>query len=154
MVQIIIPPLSSPQKLIMLELQGSIETEGPDLQDTDLGDLEFDKKGTPYLTIGHHRLEGQLVKLDKPFAVVRKRDSSPVDPCPSPPQSTYAMDIDSDALLPSSPPLASSQLAREHDAMNQRMVIYDVVTVLREKFVFKQRPELMVAEELRGMVRM
>lgn len=64
------------------------------------------------------------------------------------------MDIDSDALLPSSPPLASSQLAREHDEMNRRMVIYDVVTVLREKFVFKQRPELMVAEELRGMVKM
>lgn len=38
----------------MLELQGSIETEGSHLQDTALGDLEFDKKVRVKLHRGWH----------------------------------------------------------------------------------------------------
>ncbi|RUS25073.1 chromosome transmission fidelity protein 8 [Jimgerdemannia flammicorona] len=149
MVQIIIPPPTSNHPMVMLELQGNIETNATDLQGVKLGELEFDAKGTPFLTIGHHRLEGKLVKLAKPLAVVRRRDSS-AGPSTPPAIAAHVMDIDSDALLPSSPPPASSQVAREHEATNKRMIVYDVVTVLKEKYVFKQRPELLVPEEVKG----
>ncbi|KAJ3143172.1 Chromosome transmission fidelity protein 8, partial [Irineochytrium annulatum] len=63
---------------IIVELQGTIEVSNSDGTEGEggvaglpLGDL-FMENGKPVLIIGRHRLVGEIVKLKKPFAVVRR----------------------------------------------------------------------------------
>lgn len=79
-----------------------------------------------YLVIGHQRVEGKKVKLAKPFAVIKKR----------PKNDEHRMDIDDD-----------------DDDETRSSSYYDTVAILREKYVFTQRPSLMVHETLRGLTR-
>lgn len=38
-----------------------------------IGDLHFQKNGTPLFIIGHHLLYGKESKLEKPFALLEKK---------------------------------------------------------------------------------
>lgn len=73
--------------------------------------------------IGHQRLVGKKVQLSKPFAVIKKRKII----------ETATMDIDDDPSQPAA--------------------YFDTVAILREKYVFAQRPSLVVQENLRGLTR-
>lgn len=73
-------------------------------------------------------MEGKKVKLPKPLAVIRKRgDQSGLKD---------NMDVDND-----------------EDTTTEPTSTYDTVAILREKFVFTQRPLLQVQPGLRGLTR-
>lgn len=75
-------------------------------------------------------MEGKKVKLPKPLAVIRKRGD----------QSSGLkdnMDVDND----------------DEDTTTEPTSTYDTVAILREKFVFTQRPLLQVQPGLRGLTR-
>jgi chromosome transmission fidelity protein 8 len=63
----------------MLELNGelilpSMSEEGVDPKgDLELGSLSFMDAISPRMIIGGHELKGKVVKLDKPFAILKKR---------------------------------------------------------------------------------
>ncbi|WFD30328.1 hypothetical protein MSPP1_001346 [Malassezia sp. CBS 17886] len=62
--------------LVLIELQGALEMDHVDPHGGQtIGTLHFPPGGedTPVLQISHHRLEGTLVKLAKPLAVLEKR---------------------------------------------------------------------------------
>ncbi|KJZ80442.1 hypothetical protein HIM_00292 [Hirsutella minnesotensis 3608] len=82
--------LQTPSGLALLELQGTInlptDSKGEDLQDVEVGKLEFpdyvpDAEGSAWmkrvhLYIGQHqRLTGEVKKLPKAMAIVRRRGS-------------------------------------------------------------------------------
>ena len=53
----------------IFELQGTLERHGVPFDGEELGALEL-VRGTPFLTIGIHRLEGKFVNLKKPMVVL------------------------------------------------------------------------------------
>ncbi|VDD80960.1 unnamed protein product [Mesocestoides corti] len=60
----------------MIELQGEIiNKSGGTLDGKFIGDLHFTKENEPVLIIGHHLLQGKIVKFPKPFAVIRRERS-------------------------------------------------------------------------------
>ena len=64
----------------LVELQGQLETRGQaPFDNMHIGDLHFDPRGSPRLIIGHHLLDGKVVQLDKPFAVLRKKSGAGVE---------------------------------------------------------------------------
>ncbi|KAH9949995.1 Ctf8-domain-containing protein [Amylocystis lapponica] len=113
-----LPPQLIPfgsDEVVLIELQGTLEVEGVKEGQT-VGKLSVDtatKKST--LFIGHHLLEGKLVKLPKPLAVLHRPTQD----------STDQMD------------LSTSQ-------RTESQVEWDVVTVVRHKIVFSKRPMPMV----------
>ncbi|KAG0178556.1 Chromosome transmission fidelity protein 8 [Apophysomyces sp. BC1034] len=120
MVQAVIWPLATSEnqkELIILDFQGSLHAAAADVRGTNIGNITLDK-ATATLIVGHHRLQGKKVPLNKPLAVIRKREKMDM------------MDTDED-IRPA--------------------VDYDVVTILREKYIFSQRPGLIVQESLRGL---
>ncbi|OSX57620.1 hypothetical protein POSPLADRAFT_1155935 [Postia placenta MAD-698-R-SB12] len=104
------------EEVILIELQGSLEAEG-DKQGQTVGKLRIDdatKKST--LRIGHHLLEGKLVNLPKPLAVLHRRPSD------------TAADGDT-----------SMNDADEPDSKRPHAG-WDVVVIVRRKMVFSKRP--------------
>ncbi|KAL5022738.1 hypothetical protein ScPMuIL_001893 [Solemya velum] len=62
---------------VLIDLQGSLETRHPvPLSGRFVGDLHFTQKDVPILIIGHHILYGKTVHLEKPFAVLVKKERS------------------------------------------------------------------------------
>ncbi|KAI9255058.1 Ctf8-domain-containing protein [Phascolomyces articulosus] len=109
--------------LILLEFQGNFQSSETQVQNLKMGDITFNNDKAT-LVVGHHRIEGKKVKLPKPFAIIRKR----------PQEGEEMMDTDTATNTTSS-------------------VVYDTVTILKEKYVFSQRPGLIVQESLRGLTR-
>ncbi|TFY83784.1 hypothetical protein EWM64_g228, partial [Hericium alpestre] len=122
-------------ELALIELQGSLEVEG-DKRGQTVGKLTIDAdgkvclltvsyppkltlhaplKGKPTLLIGYHLLEGKIVNLSKPLAVLHRTAPPSAD--------ADAMDVDSDA--PASPS-------------------YEIRAIVRKKLVFSKRPMPMV----------
>jgi len=60
---------------VIIELQGSIEIEGEKLGEF-IGNLDVTNIEKPTLKIAHHLLEGRLVKLQKPLAVLLRNDGA------------------------------------------------------------------------------
>ncbi|KAF7727366.1 Chromosome transmission fidelity protein 8 [Apophysomyces ossiformis] len=124
MAQAVIWPLTTSEnrkELVILDFQGSLLADDPDVRGSPIGQITFDKASAT-LIVGHHRLQGKKVALSKPFAVIQKREE--VD----------RMDTDEEGIHP--------------------VVDYDVVTILREKYIFTQRPGLIVQESLRGLTKL
>ncbi|KZO91535.1 hypothetical protein CALVIDRAFT_341206 [Calocera viscosa TUFC12733] len=118
--------------LLLLELQGSLVVSGVP-EDGEGGGVvgEFTmNEEKPTLRIGHHMLEGKVVTLPKPLAVLRKR----VVPASSQPR------------IPT--PSEESPLQKEEDDMMLDEAAggtsYEVVEVVRKKVVFSRRPALVV----------
>lgn len=60
----------------IVELQGDLVSESDvSFEGKFIGDLHFEKSGTPILIIGHHLLYGKEMKLEKPFALLQKQTS-------------------------------------------------------------------------------
>ncbi|KAF9977490.1 hypothetical protein BGZ73_005877 [Actinomortierella ambigua] len=58
---------------MLLEFQGTIQMDGASWNDQVLGNLSLvDGTNNAVLIIGNHRLEGKVVKLDRPMLLVRK----------------------------------------------------------------------------------
>ncbi|ORZ23511.1 Ctf8-domain-containing protein [Absidia repens] len=111
------------KELSLLEFQGSFHGNGDD-QMKNVKIGDIEvDKDKMFLLIGHHRIEGVRKKLLKPLAVIHKRTTS-----------ATTMDID--------------QINDTGPAME-----YDVTTIIKEKFVFTNRPRLIVKESLRGMTK-
>lgn len=57
----------------IIELQGDLKFDSPDVTNKYIGDLHFLKAGIPIFIIGIHVLHGKEVPLPKPFAVLIKK---------------------------------------------------------------------------------
>jgi len=62
-------------EVVILELQGSLETEG-DYSGETIAQLDMSIPTKPTLRIGHHLLEGKIASLPKPLAVLRTDTNS------------------------------------------------------------------------------
>merc|ERR1719192_2464890 len=61
----------------VIELQGELEIRngGQNFDTKYFGDLHY-KNGKPVLILGHHILNGEVKKLDKPYAVLEKQNAN------------------------------------------------------------------------------
>ncbi|KAK7690444.1 hypothetical protein QCA50_005542 [Cerrena zonata] len=102
-------------ELILVELQGSLEVEGDNIGAT-VGKLSVDPSTKkPTLLIGHHLLEGKLVNLPKPLAVLH---NSPLQNTANDESNSMSVDGESKGSSKS----------------------WDVVAVVKKKMVFAKRP--------------
>ncbi|KZT01384.1 uncharacterized protein LAESUDRAFT_686700 [Laetiporus sulphureus 93-53] len=109
-------------ELVLIELQGSLEVKG-DREGQVVGKLRIDDATQkPTLLIGYHLLEGRLVNLPKPLAVLHRR-SLPSDAHDDIPMD----DVD-----------ASKRRSSEKG--------WDVVAIVKRKMVFSKRPMPMVSK--------
>lgn len=176
-----VPPplvrLSPSGELVLVEMQGTLEMEGGDPRGGEtIGTLTFPpgREDKPILQISHHRLEGTIVKLRKPLAVLQKRTaprsrqpaSPPTSPTASPTLSrqrareTLVTPPRSSAAAPaSSSPMPArpaslldgyADFSSPHAGASDGMPLptttsYAIVTLIRHKLLFSQRPEPIVA---------
>ncbi|VDC07551.1 unnamed protein product [Peniophora sp. CBMAI 1063] len=103
-------------EVALVELQGELEVEG-DKSGQVAAKLTLDPEGKkkPSLRVGHHLLEGKIVNLSKPLAVLEKQSREPED--------SEDASISSSATPPS----------------------YAIRAIVRKKLVFSKRPMPMVA---------
>ena len=103
----------------IVELQGTLEMQAhckdDPLAGKLIGDLHFTASGEPTLIIGHHILYGKMTKLEKPFAIVKKRGGVGND----------SLGVGSDS--------AATQTR------------YDVMGLIKHKLLFNQRPKPIIA---------
>jgi chromosome transmission fidelity protein 8 len=88
-----------------------------------LGAFAF--KGKPTLRIGHHLLEGKIVSLPKPLAVLQRVCAPP------PPLNSHDEDADADAQAD------DTQHGSNGDTTTTS---YAIRTLIRKKIVFSKRP--------------
>jgi len=113
-------------EIVLIELQGTLEVDG-DRAGQMVGKLVVDtatKK--PTLLIGHHLLEGKLVNLPKPLAVLHRTCS------------TTEGSEDEDASM--------ADDSETHPKRTQSA--WDIVAVVKRKMVFSKRPMPMVGRIL------
>lgn len=143
--QIVIPSSQNSQnqdpQLVLIEFQGTLECNQHDLRGISVGDLEEDNK----VCIAS-------LKAMKPWA----------HHLHSFPQGKVYLTVGHHKLegkkTKLSKPLAviSKRSTENLDAMDTdqlRPVTYDIVNILKEKYVFAHRPSLLVQEDLRGLMK-
>ncbi|THH32253.1 hypothetical protein EUX98_g1954 [Antrodiella citrinella] len=129
-----LPPQLAPfgsDELILIEMQGTLETDSK-RAGMMVGTLDIDdrtKKST--LRIGHHLLEGKLVNLPKPLAVLYRP--------PRPPTITED-DMDEEERS-----VEEEDVERDWAGAKKEQRGWDVVAVVKKKMVFSKRPMPMVA---------
>jgi len=120
----------SHDEVVLIELQGSLEVECTDISERDgklVGKLKMDETtNRPTLLIGHHLLEGKIVTLPKPLAVLHRSDavSSTTDNGNRDTDRDENMDIDDD---------------RSHVSPNA-VGGWDLIAVVKRKILFSKRP--------------
>ncbi|GFN75171.1 chromosome transmission fidelity protein 8-like protein [Plakobranchus ocellatus] len=109
----------------IVELQGDLETRHPvPLSGKFIGDIHFTHKDAPVLIIGHHILQGKVITLEKPLAVLVKSSR--------PDSGASEMDTRSDdKLQPMTKPQSSTT--------------YLVEAIITKKILFKTRPKPIIA---------
>ncbi len=106
----------------IVELQGELETRDQmPFDQMHIGDLYFNKKGTPQMIIGHHLLTGKVEKLDKPYAVLKKHVSE-----------SHSMDLEQ----------------TDSEQLESQSTEYRVVAMVTRKVIFKNRPKPIVTKTL------
>ncbi|KAH8990288.1 Ctf8-domain-containing protein [Lactarius akahatsu] len=111
-------------ELFLLELQGDLEVSG-DKRGQLVGHLTIDDsgKGKPTLRIGYHLLEGTIVSLAKPLAVLQRPDED---------ISMHCGDDGGEELGAPGEGTASTAAATATS--------YTIRTLVRKKIVFSKRP--------------
>ncbi|KII85100.1 hypothetical protein PLICRDRAFT_331314 [Plicaturopsis crispa FD-325 SS-3] len=105
-------------EVVLIELQGALEVECNAPTDRDgqmVGKLRMDEgSGKPTLFIGHHLLEGKIVTLPKPIAVIHRpaRSSQPTD----------------------------EEGGEGEEGGAQGQVGWDMLAIVKRKIVFSKRP--------------
>ncbi|KAF9919465.1 hypothetical protein FBU30_010986 [Linnemannia zychae] len=65
------------QSTVMLEFQGIMEMDGPTWAGNALGQLSILDGGVKaQLVVGNHRLDGKVIKLDRPLLLIKKQQQS------------------------------------------------------------------------------
>jgi chromosome transmission fidelity protein 8 len=142
----------SHEEIVLIELQGTLEVECTHISESDgklVGKLKIDEasvsaviiallrcgnltgivlQNKPTLLIGHHLLEGKIVTLPKPIAVLHR----------------------SDTISPRRGVIRADQIANEDEEIDvddegsqissQNAVAWDVVAVVKRKILFSKRP--------------
>uniref|UniRef100_A0A8D8S638 Chromosome transmission fidelity protein 8 homolog n=1 Tax=Cacopsylla melanoneura TaxID=428564 RepID=A0A8D8S638_9HEMI len=108
----------------LIELQGDLESRnGSRMENKFVGDLHFQKNGTPILIIGHHILHGKVQKLETPLAVMKKIDSN-----------SDITDTDLNGI----------DFLDQNDSKDTKNVEYEILVVITRKMIFKTRPKPIV----------
>lgn len=147
MVQILIQLSDNLEEWGLVELQGQLETRDEIAFDNmHIGDLHFDSKGTPNLIVGHHLLTGKVVELEKPFAVLKKTQTSGK---PAPHSSVQ----DSDEELESDTITGSMECGPRGPHSDGGTSQYEVTALITKKIIFKNRPKPIITKTLPRKVR-
>ncbi|KIJ51482.1 hypothetical protein M422DRAFT_44013 [Sphaerobolus stellatus SS14] len=110
-------------EIVLIELQGSLEVpqDGTKKDGGNIGVFRV-VNDKPTLTIGYHLLEGKLVSLSKPLAVLYKTNHDD-DPDGA---AGWSMDVD--------------ESNRNGAPKSNGETSYDVVAIIKRKVVFSKRP--------------
>ncbi|KAH9064047.1 Ctf8-domain-containing protein [Lactarius vividus] len=120
-------------ELFLLELQGDLEVSG-DKRGQLVGQLTIDDsgKGKPTLRIGYHLLEGTIVSLAKPLAVLQRMPTPSRSQIPPPPQ------LDEDISMHCGGDDGGEELGAPDEGAASTS--YTIRTLVRKKIVFSKRP--------------
>ncbi|KAL8290435.1 hypothetical protein RQP46_002693 [Phenoliferia psychrophenolica] len=134
-----------------LELPGSEKADGVDMGGTIVGKLDTTEPNKPILQIAHHRLEGKLVKLVEPYALLRTTPAATPLPLSSSSESLpprLSDSIPTPSTTEDAPPLANGDDAappepslRDVQDGEQGQPRIDILALIRRKIVFSRRPE-------------
>ncbi len=108
-------------------------------------------KGKPTLRIGHHLLEGKIVNLPKPLAILQRTCVvPPPSPPPPPPPSTdsYKNTLDENGDIDGDVDMRHSDNCETKDGNNKSTpaaaaaiaMSYAIHTLVRKKIIFSKRP--------------
>eukprot|EP00741_Cyanophora_paradoxa_P006099 tig00000983_g5914.t1 len=122
------PGSQDPMEWGGIELQGELECEeGVNPDGLKFCTMAMEGKGTPVLYFGNHKIEGREVELKKPLAILHKRRRE----CAEGEDASPAPDA----------PLREAEGRAGEAARGAGDVEYEVVGVLRRKYIFKTRPK-------------
>ncbi|KAI5477620.1 hypothetical protein MNV49_006107 [Pseudohyphozyma bogoriensis] len=134
------PPLAFiDEEPFIVELQGSLELHGAapdesqDMSDVVVGKIDLSEPTKPILQIAHHRLEGKLVSLSEPYALLRTTPAPTAPTVPAAPVATQ--DITSSPL---------KERGKDKDDEEVTPPKIEIVSLVRRKIVFSKRPEPLV----------
>ncbi|KAI8813355.1 hypothetical protein BJ742DRAFT_790125 [Cladochytrium replicatum] len=160
-------PEPGPDEWFLIELQGIVGTDSNSgsVSGLNLGELTFDGE-MPILTIGHNRLKGKRIRLEKPVAVLRKESehlSKPTNiartsqPSENYPElwgaqtlaisesmnfgNSFMDDSFEDTGFPATQPLEEAQ---SEEGVKTR---WQIVAVAWYKYLFNDRPDHIVRSE-------
>ncbi|XP_013780276.1 chromosome transmission fidelity protein 8 homolog [Limulus polyphemus] len=124
----------------VVELQGDLESKsGQEMHGSFVGDLHYTKKGA-ILIIGHHILFGKTVDVDKPFIVLRKKNSLTE-------HHHEANMLRSQKSLEHTQEEEASEVSVSIENLYDKhnySTYYEVHAIVRKKILFKTRPKPIV----------
>ncbi|KAH8117932.1 hypothetical protein DFH11DRAFT_1699199 [Phellopilus nigrolimitatus] len=117
------------EEVVLIELQGAFQVEG-DKSGQLAARINVENDAKPTLRIGHHLLEGKMVNLPKPLAVLVKKTANGSQP--------HSENLDTDAMD------VEGMSRAEGDSKADGMCEYDMLAVVKRKVLFSKRPMPMV----------
>lgn len=134
----------------LVELQGQLETRDQvPFDDMHVGDLHFDPRGIPHLIIGHHLLDGKVVKLEKPLAVLRKKGRTSTTSAEERTRD-HSMELGCDGADSRSndESLQAEAGAVDHSVPpGEACREYEIIALITRKIIFKNRPKPIVTKK-------